>query len=264
MRYPVDADPSMSIKIRTVSMVPGEGPPPMRADPATSTKNAMGPRLGTTPKRTMSTLGFSTPPDAMASVATPAQSLNCPSIWIGDWGPLYGATKNKGMRRSRTTTSGITYSFHPAVRIIPRRLADRKPVARPAASPFVRPRPFVIPFVRPNPFVRPFVRPSPLVRPFVWPRPFVNPFVRPTPFVSPFVRPRPFVRPFVRPRSPFVRPFRPFVLPAWRRALRDRTRPFVRPFFGIGLGDGFEGGASSGFGFAASGTGGDLPSVRPS
>src|SRR5439155_25452824 len=88
------------------------------------------------------------------------------------------------------------------------------------------------------------------------PRPFVTPFVRPTPFVSPFVRPRPFVRPFVRPRSPFVRPFRPFVLPAWRRALRDRTRPLVRAFVGIGLGDGFEGGASSGFGFGASGTGG--------
>src|SRR5216117_1082775 len=104
----------------------------------------------------------------------------------------------------------------------------------------------------------------PFVRPFVRPRPFVNPFVRPTPFVSPFVRPRPFVRPFVRPRSPFVRPFKPFVFPARRRALRDRTRPFVRPFFGIGLGDGFEGGTSSGFGFAASGTGGDPPSVSSS
>src|SRR6267143_1124612 len=235
MRYPVDADPSMSMKIRTVSMVPGDkGPPPLRAEPATSTKNAIGPRFGTTPNRTMSTLGFSTPPDAMASVATPVQSLNCPSIWIGDWAPLYGGTKNKGRRSRRTTTSGITYSFHPAVRIIPRRLADRKPVARPAASPFVRPRPFVIPFVRPKPFV------------------------------SPFVRPRPFVRPFVRPRSPFVRPFRPFVFPARRRSPRDRTRPFVRPFLGVGLGDGFGGGTSSGFGFATSGTGGDPPSVSPS
>src|SRR5206468_10422865 len=36
MRYPVTDDPSMSTKMRTVSMVPGGGPPPARADPATS------------------------------------------------------------------------------------------------------------------------------------------------------------------------------------------------------------------------------------
>src|SRR5437762_13509167 len=224
----------MSMKILTVSMVPGEGPPPIRADPATSTKKAMDPRFGTTPKRTTSTFGFSTPPDAIASVATPAQSLNCPSIWIGDWGPLYGGTKNKGMRRRPTTTSGITYSFHPAVRTMPRKPEDRRPIlripARPLVSPLVRPMPSVSPFVRPNPFVRPLVRPRPFVRPFVRPRPFVNPLVRPMPLVTPFVLPSPLVSPFVRPRSPYLRHFTPFVMPPRARGAREQTSPVGGPF----------------------------------
>ena len=37
MRYPVAEEASMSTKIRTVSMVPGDGPPPARAEPATWT-----------------------------------------------------------------------------------------------------------------------------------------------------------------------------------------------------------------------------------
>src|SRR5436309_1808878 len=113
------------------------------------------------------------------------------------------------MRRRPTTTSGITYSFHPAVRTMPRKPEDRRPIlripARPLVSPLVRPMPSVSPFVRPNPFVRPLVRPRPFVRPFVRPRPFVNPLVRPMPFVSPFVRPIPLVSPFVRPRLRLLR-----------------------------------------------------------
>src|SRR3989442_5911696 len=52
IRYPVAEDPSMSTKMRTVSMVPGGGPPPARAGPPTSTQNAKDPKLGRTPKPT--------------------------------------------------------------------------------------------------------------------------------------------------------------------------------------------------------------------
>src|SRR5205809_1027028 len=88
MRYPVDADPSVSMKIRTVSMVPGEGPPPIKADPATSTKNAMGPRLGTTPKRTMSTSGRQSvrASQAICNSVRPTQTIRqtvCPAEPIG-------------------------------------------------------------------------------------------------------------------------------------------------------------------------------------
>src|SRR2546422_171345 len=76
MRYPVAAEASMSTKIRTVSMVPGDGPPPARAEPATWTKKAYGPRLLTIPKRTTSMFGLRAAPGPIASVGWDVQSPN--------------------------------------------------------------------------------------------------------------------------------------------------------------------------------------------
>src|SRR6266568_692437 len=188
----------------------------------------------------MSMFGFTAPPDDADTWGTPAQSPKSPSIRIGYPGPRYSGTKKRGISRRATETSGIRYSFHPALRIIPRTPEEWNPAGR---TPL-------------NPFVRPFVRPRPFVIPFVRPRPFVSPFVRPTPLVKPLVRPRPFVRPFVRPRRPFVRPFSPFVMPVRRPAPRPRASPFVIPFFveGVseGRGSGFGPGLAGAFGGVAS------------
>src|SRR6266571_2577348 len=163
-----------------------------------------------------STFGFETGPPVASTLEMDAQSSNTPSIRIGYAGPWYSGTMKSGIRRSATDTSGIRYSFHPALRIIPRTPEEWKPAGR----------------TPPNPLVRPFVRPTPLVRPLV--------------------RPSPFVSPLVRPRSPFVRPFRPFVLPVRRGAPRWRTSPLVIPF----VGDGFEGAFSAGFGMGGGSTSG--------
>src|SRR6266571_7766000 len=124
-----------------------------------------------------STFGFETGPPVASTLEMDAQSSNTPSIRIGYAGPWYSGTMKSGIRRSATDTSGIRYSFHPALRIIPRTPEEWKPAGRTPPNPFVRP------FVRPKPFVSPFVRP---LSPFVIPvrRPATRPRTRP--FVIPF------------------------------------------------------------------------------